>query len=87
MATPDLMREVGKLGRILGPRGLMPNPKAGTVTFDIAKAVKEIKAGRVEFRVDKHGVVHAPAGRLSFEVDQLVENVEIIRKEGCKASC
>lgn len=78
VATPDMMREVGKLGRVLGPRGLMPNPKAGTVTMDVAKAVQEIKAGRVEFRVDKNGVVHAPAGRLSFEAQALEENVQAI---------
>jgi large subunit ribosomal protein L1 len=75
VASPDMMREVGKLGKVLGPRGLMPNPKSGTVTPDVAKAIKEIKAGRVEFRVDKNGVVHAPTGRLSFSEQQLVENV------------
>lgn len=74
VSTPDMMKSVGKLGRVLGPRGLMPNPKAGTVTFDVAKAVKEIKAGKVEFRVDKNGVIHAPLGRLSFEAEHLVEN-------------
>jgi large subunit ribosomal protein L1 len=74
VATPDMMKSVGKLGRVLGPRGLMPNPKAGTVTFDVDKAVKEIKAGKVEFRVDKNGVIHAPLGLLSFEVEHLVEN-------------
>ena len=74
VSTPDMMKSVGKLGRVLGPRGLMPNPKAGTVTFDVAKAVKEIKAGKVEFRVDKNGVIHAPLGRMSFEVEHLVEN-------------
>jgi large subunit ribosomal protein L1 len=78
VASPDMMREVGKLGKVLGPRGLMPNPKAGTVTPDVGKAVKEIKAGRVEFRVDKNGVVHAPAGRMSFSEDQLVDNVEAV---------
>ncbi len=74
VATPDTMRDVGKLGRILGPRGLMPNPKAGTVTPEIGRAVKELKAGRIEFRVDKTGNVHAPIGKVSFEHEQLVEN-------------
>ncbi|MEM7249621.1 MAG: 50S ribosomal protein L1 [Acidobacteriota bacterium] len=76
VATPDMMREVGKLGKVLGPRGLMPNPKSGTVTPDVTKAIGEIKAGRVEFRVDKKGVVHAPVGRISFDEEQLVANVE-----------
>jgi large subunit ribosomal protein L1 len=74
IATPDMMRSVGKLGKILGPRGLMPNPKTGTVTMDVAKAVKEIKAGKVEFRVDKTGIIHAPVGKASFATDKLVEN-------------
>jgi large subunit ribosomal protein L1 len=74
IATPDMMRSVGRLGKILGPRGLMPNPKTGTVTMDVAKAVKEIKAGKVEFRVDKTGIVHAPVGKLSFASDKLAEN-------------
>ena len=74
VVTPDMMGKVGPLGRILGPRGLMPTPKAGTVTFDIGKAVEEIKAGKIEFRVDKTGNVHAPIGRVSFEVEQLQEN-------------
>ena len=75
IATPDMMGLVGRIGRILGPRGLMPNPKVGTVTFDVAKAVGEMKAGRVEFRVDKAGIVHAPIGKLSFEVDALAANL------------
>ena len=75
ISTPDMMREVGKLGRVLGPRGLMPNPKTGTVTFDVAKAVDEIKGGKLDFRVDKNGVIHAPLGRLSFDEQQLVDNV------------
>ena len=66
IATPDMMKSVGRLGKVLGPRGLMPNPKTGTVTFDVAKAVKEIKAGKVEFRVDKTGIVHSPVGKISF---------------------
>jgi large subunit ribosomal protein L1 len=74
VATPDMMGQVGRLGRILGPRGLMPNPKAGTVTSDIARAVKEIKAGKIEFRVDKFGIIHAPIGKASFAEQALVEN-------------
>ncbi len=78
VATPDMMRSVGKLGRILGPRGMMPNPKTGTVTFDIGKAVKEIQAGKVEYRVDKTAIVHAPVGKVSFGSEQLVENLRTL---------
>jgi large subunit ribosomal protein L1 len=78
VATPDMMRVVGRLGRVLGPRGLMPNPKTGTVTFDVAKAVEDIKAGKVEFRVDKTGIIHAPVGKVSFEVDQLKANADAL---------
>src|SRR4026208_1771645 len=78
VATPDMMRAVGKLGKVLGPRGLMPNPKTGTVTPDIAKAVKEIKAGKVEFRVDKTGIIHAPIGKASFPTQNLVENAHAL---------
>src|SRR5687768_13416349 len=74
IATPDMMRSVGKLGKVLGPRGLMPNPKTGTVTFDVAKAIQEIKAGKVEFRVDKTSIIHVPVGKISFTPVQLAEN-------------
>jgi large subunit ribosomal protein L1 len=78
VATPDMMRAVGRLGKVLGPRGLMPNPKTGTVTVDVAKAVQEIKAGKVEFRVDKAGIVHAPIGKISFEAIRLVANAHAL---------
>lgn len=78
VASPDMMRVVGRLGKVLGPRGLMPNPKTGTVTPDVAKAVQEIKAGKVEFRVDKTGIVHAPFGKKSFGAEKLAENAEAL---------
>ncbi|KAF0183135.1 MAG: large subunit ribosomal protein L1 [Nitrospirae bacterium] len=78
VATPELMGLVGKLGKVLGPRGLMPNPKLGTVTFDVGKAVKEIKAGKVEYRTDKAGIVHIPFGKVSFDSEKLVENVNAV---------
>ena len=78
IATPDMMRSVGKLGKVLGPRGLMPNPKTGTVTFDVAKALQEIKAGKVEFRVDKTAIIHVPVGKISFSADQLKDNASAI---------
>ena len=78
IATPDMMRSAGKLGKVLGPRGLMPNPKTGTVTADIAKAVKETKAGKVEFRVDKAGIVHCPVGKINFDAAKLAENAHVV---------
>jgi len=78
IATPDMMRSVGKLGKVLGPRGLMPNPKTGTVTFDVAKAIQEIKAGKVEFRVDKTSIIHVPVGKIQFTADQLRDNASAI---------
>lgn len=85
VATPDMMRSVGKLGRILGPRGLMPNPKTGTVTFEVAKAISEIKAGKVEFRVDKTAIVHVPVGKASFPAERLLENVRTLVESVVKA--
>src|SRR3954471_10790278 len=78
IATPDMMRGVGRLGKVLGPRGLMPNPKTGTVTVDVATAVKEVKAGKIEFRVDKTGIIHAPVGKISFAADSLVANTHAL---------
>lgn len=78
VATPDMMKSVGRLGKILGPRGLMPNPKTGTVTFEVSKAIREIKAGKVEFRVDKTGIVHSPFGKISFPEQALVENARAL---------
>ncbi|MGV7220691.1 MAG: 50S ribosomal protein L1 [Nitrospinales bacterium] len=78
VSTPDMMGSVGKLGKVLGPRGMMPNPKTGTVTFEVANAIKEIQAGKVDFRVDKSGIVHAPLGRLSFSVEALTENYQTL---------
>ena len=85
IATPDMMRSVGKLGKVLGPRGLMPNPKTGTVTVDVANAVKEIKAGKVEFRVDKTGVIHVPFGKVSFSAEKLTENASTLLQAVVKA--
>ena len=85
VATPDMMKSVGKLGRVLGPRGLMPNPKTGTVTFEVAKAVEEVKAGKVEYRVDKTGVIHVPFGKVSFDRSKLVENVRTLAESIIKA--
>lgn len=76
VATPDMMRVVGKLGKVLGPRGLMPNPKTGTVTANVAEAIRELKAGKVSFRVDKKGIIHAPVGKISFETGDLIENID-----------
>ncbi len=85
VATPDMMKGVGRLGKVLGPRGLMPNPKTGTVTFEVAKAIKEIKAGKVEYRVDKTGIIHAGVGKLSFGVEKLQENAQALMDAVMKA--
>lgn len=85
VATPDVMGLVGKLGKILGPRGLMPNPKVGTVTFEVAKAVKEIKAGKVEFKAEKAGIIHVPIGKISFDEDKLLDNAKMVIKSIIKA--
>ena len=78
IATPDMMGVVGKIGRLLGPKGLMPNPKTGTVTMDVAKAIAEVKAGKIEYRVDKTGIIHAPIGKASFELEKLEENFKTL---------
>jgi large subunit ribosomal protein L1 len=85
IATPDMMRSVGRLGKVLGPRGLMPNPKTGTVTMDVVKAVKDVKAGKVEFRVDKTGIIHCPLGKVSFDAEKLVENAQALISSVLKA--
>src|ERR1700685_3257927 len=85
IATPDMMKSAGRLGKVLGPRGLMPNPKTGTVTFDVAKAVKEIKAGKVEFRLDKTGLIHSPIGKISFPAKSLAENAQALLSAVVKA--
>lgn len=85
IATPDMMGMVGKLGRLLGPKGLMPNPKTGTVTFDVARAVKDVKAGKIEYRADKAGIIHAPIGKVSFGEEQLVENYKVLAETLIKA--
>ena len=85
VATPDMMKSVGRLGKVLGPRGLMPNPKTGTVTFDVARAVQEVKAGKVEFRTDKTALVHVPVGKISFAPEKLVENATTVISSVVKA--
>jgi large subunit ribosomal protein L1 len=85
VATPEMMKSVGKLGKVLGPRGLMPNPKTGTVTFEVGRAVREIKAGKVEYRVDKTAIVHAPVGKVSFGAEKLLENAQALIDSVLKA--
>jgi large subunit ribosomal protein L1 len=85
VATPEMMKSVGKLGKVLGPRGLMPNPKTGTVTFEVGRAVREIKAGKVEYRVDKTAIVHAPVGKVSFGAEKLLENAKALIDSVLKA--
>lgn len=85
IATPDMMRSVGKLGKLLGPRGLMPNPKTGTVTLDVERAVREVKAGKVEFRVDKTGIIHCPVGKVSFDAVKLADNAQALISSVLKA--
>lgn len=85
VATPDMMGMVGKLGRLLGPKGLMPNPKTGTVTFDVARAIKDVKAGKIEYRADKAGIIHAPIGKVSFDESKLVENYRVLAETLIKA--
>lgn len=85
IATPDVMGEVGKLGKILGPKGLMPNPKSGTVTFDVAKAVQDVKAGKIEYRVDKGSNIHVPVGKMSFDENKLIENISVLIAELVRA--
>jgi large subunit ribosomal protein L1 len=85
IATPDMMKSVGRLGKVLGPKGLMPNPKTGTVTMDVARAVQEIKAGKVEFRTDKTALVHVPVGKISFTPDKLIENATVLISSVIKA--
>ena len=85
VATPDMMGTVGRLGRVLGPKGLMPNPKAGTVTMDVAKAVKEIKAGKIEYRLDKTNIIHVPIGKASFTEEQLADNFQTLMEAVLKA--
>lgn len=85
IATPDMMKSVGTLGKVLGPRGLMPNPKTGTVTMDVTTAIRETKAGKVEFRVDKTGVIHVPVGKVSFDPEKIVENAHMLIEAVVKA--